>query len=145
MNLLTSIRLLAPSPFPHAAVPPRTGERSHTRGAVSTKALSELPFYRKLRRGAGRAAYGVGGFVRASGIRDQWRFLVLWTLLSFATAWLGTRALMTGFEASWTAAALSVASHENQELRLRQETLREATEAAQARLAALEPTLARTP
>lgn len=83
--------------------------------------------------------------VRDCGIAQHWRFLVLLALLSFATAWLGTRAVMAGFESSWSAAALAAARHENQELRIRQDLLREQTEEALTRLAAAETHLVRTP
>ena len=88
---------------------------------------------------------GLTGFVRDSGVPRHWRFVVLMTLLSFATAWMGTRAVMAGFESSWTELTLTAAQHESQDLRIRQETLREETAAALAHLAAAEPAAARHP
>lgn len=129
----------------------RAAERApgipHNRRRLSTKALAAwlsgpaLPATSRALRRSGR---WFGGIVWESGLLQHWRFLVLLALLSFATAWMGTRALMAEFESSWTAAALAAAQHENQALRTRQETLREQTEAALFDLAAAEgkPTVA---
>lgn len=83
--------------------------------------------------------------MRESGFRDHWRFFALLVLLSYFTAWAGTRAVMAGLEDTWTAIALPATRHENQALRVQQETLREQTEATLDRLEALETTYARAP
>ena len=76
---------------------------------------------------------------RGAGL-DPWRVIALLMLLSFVTAWSGARVVMAGFEDSWTELALTAARYENQELRDRQDILREQTAVAQARLEALETT-----
>jgi hypothetical protein len=63
-------------------------------------------------------------------------------LLSFGTAWAGARAVMAGFDESWTEIALAAARQENQALRDRQEILRAQTELTVARLEAAEATAA---
>ncbi|MEO7795549.1 MAG: hypothetical protein ABIV06_12335 [Thermoanaerobaculia bacterium] len=78
-------------------------------------------------------------------VREHGRFLLLLTLLSFATAWMATRAVMAGVDESLTRATLTSAQQENQALRLRQETLREQTEVASTRLRSTETTLASYP
>lgn len=75
-----------------------------------------------------------------TGLPRHWRFVLVLVFLSFLTAWAGTRALMAGFEETWTEIALSAARHEKQELRTRQEILRQRTEEALARLGAAETT-----
>jgi len=113
----------------------------HNRRHLSTKALVAWlsgPALTAIPRALRRGGRWFGGVVWESGLLQHWRFLVLLALLSFATAWMGTRAVMAEFESSWTEAALESARHENQALRTRQETLREETEAALADLATAE-------
>lgn len=111
---------------------------------LCTNASLEPSLGQDLHRAARRAAKWSRAFLREGGLA-AWRFVALLVILSFLTAWLGTRALMAGFEDTWTDIALTAARHENQALRARQDTLREQTEAALARLAVLETTYARTP
>jgi hypothetical protein len=127
----------------------RVGEaRANFRVAISTKSWSDRPAYRELRKAGGRVASGIGRVVRTCGSPKHWRLVVLLVALSFLSANFVARALMAVFDDAWTEVALLSARHENQELRMRQEILREQTEAALARLAALEATQAsytRTP
>lgn len=141
-----------PRPFaPSRLFPHPPGHNLPSRpagGGISTIALFPRSagkvgpaFLRAVHRGRRE----VTAYLRQSGLPQHWRFLVLLTLLSFAAAWMGTKAVMAQFESSWTAAALTVARHENQELRTRQETLRAKTEAALADLAAVESHSPATP
>ena len=142
MNLPASIRLRVASPPAAVRVHLVTRENSTFRLAISTKSLADRPLCRKLRRAAAGAAAWIGRVVRESGLPEQWRLFVLLVVLSFLAAGFATRALMVGFEDVWTDVALASVRRENQELRLRQEILREQTEDALARLAALETTQA---
>lgn len=129
------------------AAPGAPASSEHSR-RISTNAfpgwLSKpaLPAIGRTLRHGGR---GLAGFVRDSGVPQHWRFLLLMTLLSFATAWMGTRAVMVGVESTWTEIALTAERNENQQLRTRQETLREETEATVADLAATASPSAVTP
>ena len=114
------------------------------RRVVCTNAALEPSLWENVRRAASRAANWSRAFLRAGGLA-AWRFAALLVLLSFLIAWVGTRAVMAGFEETWTEIALAAARHENQALRARQDTLREQTEAALARLEALGTAYARTP
>ncbi|MEO8198552.1 MAG: hypothetical protein ABI689_17705 [Thermoanaerobaculia bacterium] len=101
-----------------------------------------LPAVRRVLRHTGS---GIARAWRASGLPEHWRFLLLFVLLSFLTAWAGTRAVMAAVDGTWTVTSLSAARHENQALRHRQELLRDQTATALAQIEAAEVTLARTP
>jgi len=120
--------------FAPASLPLRLPGRWSTARLLSTNALpawlSGPLAGRVYLRVLDRSHHWRGGVLRQSGLAQHWRFLVLAALLSYATAWMGTRAVMAGFESTWTGVALEATRHENQALRTRQEALREATEAA---------------
>lgn len=103
---------------------------------------ASMPAVRRFCRQAGSL---IAKLWRETGLPRHWRFMLVLVFLSFLTAWAGTRALMAGFEETWTEIALSAARHENQALRTRQEILREQTEEALARLSAAETTPASAP
>lgn len=138
MNLQNANQMEAPQHFLPANGRLFTRGRATPRRVVSTIAFPNRPI-RKIWRTATRKVAGLAGsLVRESGIREHWRFILLMVVASFLTAWLGTRALMAGFEDNLSKVAVASARHENHALRLRQEALREQTDAAIARLAALE-------
>ena len=137
MNLLTTIRLQLAQPAMPARVFLRSSDRTPTSLAISTNALRNRPWWRALTRGASATAGWVGAVVR-----EQGRFLLVVTLLSFLVAWAGTRAVMAGVEDNLTKSALAAARHQNEELRARQDALQEKTAEIQARLEASGTSLA---
>lgn len=114
------------------------------RRVLCTNASLEPSLWRNAQFAARRAGKWIRAFLRAGGLA-AWRFVALLVILSFLTAWVGTRALIAGFEDTWTGIALTAARHENLLLRDRQDALREQTEEALAHLGAVETTYARTP
>lgn len=148
MTFTTLHRLPFLSRFAAENLLPGAPERAQLLRRFSTNAhpaTLSRPARVEVLRALRQAGRGLAGFLRASGVGRQWRFLLVLALLSFAAAWLGTRAVMAGFESSWTELTLTAAQHESQDLRIRQETLREETAAALAHLAAAEPAAARHP
>jgi hypothetical protein len=145
MNLENIDRLQAPQHFLPAAGRLFTRGRATPRRVVSTIAFPNRPVRRILRTGSRKAAGLVGSVVRESGIREHWRFILVMIVVSFLTAWLGTKAIMSGVDESLSRVAIASALNENTLLRARQETLREQTDVAIARLSALETTYARHP
>ncbi len=145
MNLETVNNLQSPQHFLPESGRLFTRGRATPRRVVSTIAFPNRPMRRILRRGSRKAAGFVGSVVRQSGIQEHWRFILVMVVASFLTAWLGTRALMAGFDDTLSQVSLVSARNENHALRLRQETLREQTDLALARLSALETSYARKP
>ena len=144
MNVLARFAPASPLSGTTRSVP----ELSHLPRRLSANALTAWPPGRSRGRALRQAGQRLGRFVLESGLPQQLRLILVWALLSFVTAWLGTRALKSGFESSWSEVALEATQHENQELLTRQETLREVTEAAladPADLANVEDTTARRP
>jgi hypothetical protein len=145
MNLENIDRLQSPQHFLPASGRLFTRGRATPRRVVSTIAFPNRPVRRVLRTGTRKAASLVGSVVRESGLREHWRFVLVMIVVSFLTAWLGTKAVMAGVDESLSRVAVASALHENNLLRARQETLREQTDVTLARLAALETTHARNP
>ena len=116
--------------FSPASLPLHLHGRWSASRLLCTNALPSWLSGPSVGRALQRTGRWIGGVARESALAQHWRFLVLAALLSYATAWMGTRALMAGFENNWTEVALEATRHENQALRTRQEALREATEAA---------------
>ena len=138
-----------PQAYPAGATPGRAYSRAQRALAfgrgISANAYPGPPFLRGLDKRLQRLAGPIDSafvYVRESAPARQWRFVLVLTCLSFLTAWAATRALMVGFESSLTQATLATVRHENDELRARQEALREATAEALARLEASETTYA---
>ena len=113
-------------------------ERATSRVAISTKSLSDLETYRQMREVGRKLASSIGHRVRESGFPEHWRIFVLLVVLSFFGAAVAARALIAGVNDTWIEIALVSVRHENQQLRLRQEVLREQTEAALAQIEAIE-------
>lgn len=140
MTLPASIRLRGSSPMGAIRAYPTSPEGASFHLADSTKSVSHRSGRGPLREAGRRWTERIVLVVRESGFPEQWRLLVLLVLFSFLAAGFAARALMAGFEDTWTEAALASVRRENQELRLRQEILREQTAAALAQLEALEAT-----
>ena len=117
-----------------------TGPAASVRQRVFSTNASAL--WRKARRSGSRAANRSAALWRQGAGLDPWRVIALLMLLSFGTAFAGARAVMAGFDESWTEIALAAARQENQALRDRQEILRAQTELTVARLEAAEATAA---
>ncbi len=120
-----------------------TGPSGSVRQRVfSTNASPASALWRKARRSGSQAANRSAALWRQGAGLDPWRVIALLMLLSFGTAFAGARAVMAGFDESWTEIALAAARQENQALRDRQEILRAQTELTVARLEAAEATAA---
>lgn len=144
-----SFRIPHPVPFsPQLApvdVPSRAAGPWALPRLLSTNAFPGGLSYPVVRRACRQTGSWVGRVVRESGLPQRWHFIPLLAILSFLVAWAGTRAVMAGFEETWSEITLPAAMHENQAFRVRQESLREETEATLARLETQETTHAGTP
>ncbi len=142
-------RNLHPMPASPQLAPANVSSLAPGRFAVvqrnSTIAFPGRRFSPALQRTCRPSATWVSALVRESSLPQHCRILLVLALSSFLAAWAGTRAVMARFEESWTRIPLAAARHENQELRKRQEVLREQTAAALAHLEAVEAMYARTP